>query len=200
VDSLIARRIAAATSSSSQREDAPLGNFLERVTGAADALEEGRDGAGGADLDREVDVADIDAELEGRGRDEGPQFPRLQALFRVEASRPRETAVVARDGVLAEDARQARGDAFGHLARVDEDEGRAVVADEVGHPVVDLLPLLVGADGLERGGGDFDGEVEVAPVADVDEGAVAVASDEEQGISSERLLGRGGRCAGFCGR
>ena len=85
----------------------------------------------------------------------------------------------------------SRADALGHLAGVDEDERGAVVADEVGHPVVDLLPLLVGADGVERGGGDLDGEVEVAPVADVDEGAVAVAADEEPRDFLEGLLGRG---------
>ena len=39
-------------------------------TGAAEALEERRDGAGGADLDDAVQVADVDAEFQRRGGDD----------------------------------------------------------------------------------------------------------------------------------
>ena len=104
----------------------------------------------------EVHVADVDAELERGRRDERAQLARLQALLGVEAPRLREAAVVARDRVLAEEARELRRDALGHLARVDEDERRPVLADELRHPRVDLLPLLVRADGRERRRRDLD--------------------------------------------
>ena len=52
--------------------------------------------------------------------------------------------------------RELGGDALGHLARVHEHERRAVLADQLGHALVDLLPLLVGADGGQRRGRDLD--------------------------------------------
>ena len=54
-------------------------------------------------------------------------------------------------GSSPEDASASRArDPLGQLARVDEDERRAVLADQLGHPRVDLVPLLVRADGRER--------------------------------------------------
>ena len=104
----------------------------------------------------EVHVADVDAELERRRRDESPQRSRLQPLLGVQAARLREAAVVARDGLLAEQPRELRRDALGHLARVHEDERRPVLADELADALVDLLPLLVRADRRERRRRDLD--------------------------------------------
>ena len=59
-------------------------------------------------------------------------------------------------------ASSCAGDALGHLAGVHEDERRAVLADELRDARVDLLPLLVRADGRERRGWDLDREVELA--------------------------------------
>ena len=55
-------------------EEAAVRAEAEGVAGAADALQEGGDAAGRADLADEVDGADVDAELEGGGGDEGPQL------------------------------------------------------------------------------------------------------------------------------
>ncbi len=55
--------------------------------------------------------------------------------------------------------------------------------------LVDLVPLLVGADGGQRGGRDLDGEVELAQVPGVDEVAVAAHADEEKGHGGEGLQG-----------
>ena len=171
-----------------QREEAALRGLPQHVARAADALEERRDRARGADLDRQIDVADVDAELERRRRDERPELAGLQPLLGVEAARPREAAVVARDRVLAEQPRELRRDPLGHLARVDEDERRPVLADELRHPRVDLLPLLVRADGGERRGRHLDAEVELAERPGVHERALALRADEEPATSS----------SGFC--
>jgi len=48
-----------------------------------------------------------------------------------------------------EEERPARSEALGQLARVDEDERRAVPGDEGRQTVVDRLPLLVRAHVLE---------------------------------------------------
>ncbi len=98
--------------------------------------------------------------------------------------------MVARDRVLAQDLRQLRGDPLGHLARVHEHERRAVLADQLGHPGVDLLPLLVRADGGERRGRDLDGQVERAEAARVHERALASRSGQEAADLVERLLRR----------
>ena len=83
------------------------------------------------------------------------------------------------------------GDALGEAARVDEDEGRAVLADQLGEAVVDVAPLLAGGDGLEVGRRHLDRQVEVALVAEVDDHAVGravgvdvVRADEERAASS----------------
>ena len=53
---------------------------------ASDALQEGRDRARRAELADKIDVADIDAELERRGRHHGGECAGLQPLLRVEPS------------------------------------------------------------------------------------------------------------------
>src|SRR5262249_37644710 len=67
----------------SERKEPPFRDLPEDVPGASDALEERRDRAGGADLDREVDVSNVDAELERRGGDESAQLAGLEALLGV---------------------------------------------------------------------------------------------------------------------
>ena len=54
----------------SQRKQPALGHFSDRMTRSSDALEEGRDRARGADLDRQIHFADVDAQLQGRGGDQ----------------------------------------------------------------------------------------------------------------------------------
>ncbi len=173
-----------------QREDSPARHPREAVARAPDALEERRDRARGADLDDEVHVADVDAELERRRGDEGPQGAGLQPLLGVQPARLREASVVAGHGVLAEQLRQLRRDALGHLARVDEHERRPVLADELGHARVDLLPLLVRADRREGRGGHLDAEVELAERARVDEDAFPAGAHEKPADLVERLLRR----------
>ena len=58
------------------------------VAGAADALQERRDAVRRSNLADEIDVADVDAELERRRRDERAQLPVLQPRFGVEAASP----------------------------------------------------------------------------------------------------------------
>src|SRR5437667_459945 len=79
-------------------------------------------------------------ELQRGGRNERPEAARLQPLLGVEPPLPRKTAVMARHGVLSEELRELSGDALGHLARIHEDQRRAVLAHQLGDPKVDLLP------------------------------------------------------------
>ena len=180
------------------REEPALGSQAEGVAGAADALQEGRDAAGRADLADEVDAADVDAELQRGGADERLQVARLEALLDAQAAVARQAAVVARDGLFAEALAQVVGDALREAPRVDEDERRAVGADQAGEAVVDVGPLLLGRDGLEVGRRHFDVEVDVALVAEVDDDSSPIVSRaaievESSGASVDERLGLSGQ-------
>ena len=69
-----------------QGEHPALRRLAERMTGAPHALEERRDGPGGADLDHEVHVADVDPELERRRGHDRAQASRLQSFLGVQSS------------------------------------------------------------------------------------------------------------------
>ena len=55
-----------------QRKQAALGRAVDRMSRAADPLQEAGDGTGRADLADEVDLADIDAELQRGGCHQAP--------------------------------------------------------------------------------------------------------------------------------
>ena len=57
--------------------------------------------------------------------------------------------MVARDAVLAKQLTETGREAFGHLARVHENERRAMLLDERRHAGVDRVPLLVGTHVFE---------------------------------------------------
>ena len=80
--------------------------------------------------------------------------------------------------------------ALGELAGVGEDERRAVLADQLDQPVVDLAPHLVGGDGRERVLRRLERQLPLAEVPDLHHGA-GLTAGEEGGEVLQRLL-RGG--------
>ncbi len=58
--------------------------------------------------------------------------------------------MVRRDDLLADPLGEVQCQALGQAAGVYEDEGRPVLRDQLGEPVVDLLPDLAGRDRLDR--------------------------------------------------
>src|SRR5512144_2006531 len=96
---------------------------------AADALQERRNRARRPELANEVDVADVDAQFERRGRNERLELAGLEALLGLQAMLLREAAVVRGHRVLAEPLREMARRALGKPARVHEHERRAVRAD-----------------------------------------------------------------------
>src|SRR5207237_9713306 len=73
------------------------------------------------------------------------------------------------------------GDALHEASGADEDEGAAVLLRHRRHAVVDLVPHLVAGDRAQRLSGNVDGEVPVAAMADVDDGAVGPATGIDPG-------------------
>ena len=73
--------------------------------------------------------------------------------------------------IVADALREEMREALGEPPRVDEDERGPVLIDVRGDPVEDLGPLLVGDHRLQRTAGQLDGEVERAPMSEVDDPA-----------------------------
>src|SRR5438046_1188145 len=69
----------------------------------------------GPHLDDEVDLAHVDPELEGGGRDERAERPRLEPPLGVEPALAGQAPVVAGDAIGAQPLREARADALGEL-------------------------------------------------------------------------------------
>ena len=126
-----------------------------------------RDRARRTELHDEVDRTDIDAEFERRGRDHGAQRAAFEAMFGIEADLTREAAVMRQNDALAEPGRERKRDPLAHAARADEDERRAMRADQFDEPVVGLRPQIAARDRAEFVVRHLDGERHLAPMADV---------------------------------
>src|SRR5581483_6582635 len=138
----------------------------------ARTLQERRDRTRRRELADEVDVADVDAELERRRGHERPQLAALQALLGREALLAREAAVVRGHGVLAEQLAQVPRRTFGHAPRIDEDERRAMLLDELGETRVYLRPGVARHHGFERRRRQLDRQIALAGIAEIDDFAI----------------------------
>ena len=113
------------------RHDHALARRVDAVAGAADALHAARDGRRRLDLDDEIDRAHVDAQLERRRRHERAQAARLQVVLDAEALLARDRAVMRMHQLLARELVHRAGDPLREAAAVDEDERRAMLADEL---------------------------------------------------------------------
>ena len=180
-----AARTSAAHSTSSSRVSGkrrPLGVRAERVARAADALQHVAIERGEPSRHDEVDGADVDAQLERRGRDHDararPSLSRRSAAMRGAratgcrgARRPRPAP-----------SRSPRCSATRSTRRrvlTNTSVDRCSRAS-VGDAVVELGPLLVGAHRAELVLGHLDRQVEVAALADVDDRRAAAAPSDQQ--------------------
>ncbi len=127
--------------------------------------------------------------------DDAPARRREAAVVRGDEERRIDVAPAGTGLVGGQALGQLMGHPLGHLARVDEHERGAVVPGVLGDAVEDVGHLAAAHDGLELGGGQFDGHLEVAGVAAVDDHGgrpVVVHAREEAGHQVEGPL-RGGQ-------
>ena len=208
------------------REDAALRDGAELVARAPDALQPTRHRLRALDLDDEIDGAHVDPELEARRRDEARDATRLQVLLDQDALLARERAVMrARDlleligdaafGVRLGQLVDPEREPLGEPPVVDEDDRRAVGADELEQGGVDRRPdradvrlvarspspprparpaATAGCDAfqlahvLDR---DHDLEIELLALSGVDERDLAArAGDEAPDLVERPLRGR----------
>ena len=126
-----AARTSAAHSTSWSRvsgNSRPLGVRPQRVARPPDALQARRDRARRSDQARQLDRADVDAQLERRGRDHDAQVAFLQPPLGAVAALARQAAVVGGDGLGAQPLAQVQRHALDQPARVDEHQRRPVLA------------------------------------------------------------------------
>ena len=154
------------------RKQPALGDPAHRVTGASHALQEGVDRPRRADLTNEIHIADVDAELERGRRHESLELAALQALLGVESTIAGEAAVVGRHVLFAHSLGQMTRDALGLAARVDEHERGAVLAHELGEPIIDLVPHLSRHDRFERCRRYLEGKIAPSRVTGIDDAAL----------------------------
>ncbi len=103
--------------------------LVHAVVGAADALRQPAGALRRADMDDQVDVAPVDAEVERRGRDDGAQAVGLHRLLDAAPLADVERAVMQRDRqVVLVDPPELLEQHLGLAARVDEQQRRPVLA------------------------------------------------------------------------
>ena len=103
-----------------ERKQPPLRGAVHRVAGTPGPLQEGRDGAGGAELADQIDIPDVDPELQRGGGHQRLEIAGLEALLGREPALARQAAVVRGDVLLPERLGERPRDPLRHAAGVDE--------------------------------------------------------------------------------
>src|SRR5207245_11028878 len=164
----------------------------------ADALNARGHARGRFDLQDEINRTHVDAELEGGGGDEAAQGTGLELVLDEQALLACYGTMVRAHEVLLGQLVDARGDSLGEPTRVDEDDSRAMVANQRKEPRVDRRPDAVRALArvvvrLQLGhvlDGDLDLHLHRLEPAGVDDGDVAIGAAEELRDLSARALRR----------
>ncbi len=167
----------------------------DRMAGAPDPLQQAGDRPRRTQLADEIDIADVDAELERCGRDQGAKLAEFQTLLGGEAMLLRHAAVMGRHGRLAEPFGECAGHALRHAARVDEDQGGAMGLDQLLQLVIDAEPGFRRHHGFQRLARDLDHQFAVALVAGIDDAhlgrtALRARAGEQVHHRVDRLLRR----------
>ena len=110
------------------------------MAAAADALQPARDRRRRLDLDDEIDRAHVDAELERRGGDERAQRAGLQQVFDLDALRAGDRSVMRPHERFAGQLVERAGQPLRQAPAVDEDQRRAMGANQLEQPRVDGRP------------------------------------------------------------
>ncbi len=168
------------------------------MTSTADALDACGDAGRRLDLQHEVDRAHVDTELEGRGCHEAFDRARLELILDEHALLARDRTVMGAQQLFARELVDARSDALGQTPGVDEDDRRAMLADQLKQPRVDRGPDavldLTGFAVFNRHSRhvfdwDLDTNVHGLEPSRVDNGHLALCATKESGDLFERPLG-----------
>ncbi len=128
-----------------RRHQYALGGLVHAVIGAADALQEPRRAFRRTDIDDEIDIAPVDAEIERRGAHHGAQAAGRHRDFDLAPLRHVERAVMQRYGeIVVVDVPEVLKDALRLAAGVDENERGAMRLDELIKPMERVARRVAG--------------------------------------------------------
>ena len=150
----------------------------EEMARASNPLHQGRDGARRAELAHQIDVPHVDPQFEGGRRHQATQLAALQAPLGIEAMLAGQASMMRRDEIRTDALAQIPGKAFGHAPRVNEHERGAVLLDQPGKTIVNLLPHLATHDRFDGRRRHFDGEIEGLGMPSVNDVARRLAVDD----------------------
>src|SRR5207302_6982611 len=132
------------------------GRLTDGMPGAADALDAAGDAGRRLDLDDEIHRAHVDAQLEAGGRHQSREPARFERILDKEALLLGDRAMMGADQLLAGQPVDGRSQPFGEAPRVDKDDGRSVLPDQLEdagmnrRPDAAPGPLWLGADDRRR--------------------------------------------------
>src|SRR5262245_25964754 len=167
------------------------------MAGAPHPLQQNGQTSRRADMTDNVDMADIDAQLEGSRGDNYGEITRFKLLFDLEPRLARQAAVMSAHLACAQPFRQLVCHPLDEPARVDENQSGSMRLDLVDQLVVNRFPNVLANDGSQLFIRNFDAELHLAPVADVNDGAIGHAmtvdltvADQQTSDIVDRLLRR----------
>ena len=99
--------------------------------------------AGRAYLAHQVNIADVNSQLQGRGGDADLDLAGLEFLFGIQADFAGQAAVVGYDGLFTQACTHLVGHSFHKPPGVDEHQRRLVLVDHPGDGVQRFPPQLV---------------------------------------------------------
>ena len=178
------------------REQPALRQAADGVAGATNTLQKACDRTRRAELTHQIHIADVDTELQRRGRHQRFEFAALQALLRGQALFLRQASVMRGDRRLAQAIRQLARHTLGHASRVDEHQRGAMRLDQPHQLVVDLLPHVGGHHRFQRRLWHFKPQIAWALMAGIDNrdisGGLAVRCHPDQQVCDQidRILRR----------
>ena len=182
-----------------QRENAAFRQTAALVLGATDALQQRGDGARRAELANEINRTDIDPQLQRSRGDERFQFAALQSIFRIEPQFRGKTSVMRCDSIGAEQFAQMMRHAFGHSARVHENQSGPMRLNQLRQAMINFLPNFIRHHRFKRRLRNFNRQIQFAAMTNVDDLAIRIArprplherADQKTRDFFDRFLRRG---------
>ena len=153
-------------------EERAVRRAAQRMAGAPHALQERADSPRRTDLADQIDRPDVDPQLERRRRHHRAQIARLEPLLHLVAALLGQAAVMARHMLLADPLGQPMRHPLRQRPRVDEDQRRAVLLDQLPQTVVDAVPQVVRGNRRKRHVGRLHPELQLALVPQIENLAV----------------------------
>ena len=144
-----------------------LADGVDVVAGTANALHAAGHRGRGFDLNNKIDGTHVDAQFEGGGGAQGLDLARLQLLFDHRPLGGGQRSVMGSGDGFSRQFVERTGKSLGHLAAVDEEDGRVPLPDQLQQARMDGVPDGGAARCLRgRSTGDFLHGIEARHIFD----------------------------------